>query len=111
MTSVGRLANKVGIVTGASSGIGRAIALAYHKEGAKVVCADLRERTLYKGSSEEDQTTHESIKALGGEAIFTQVDVTNPQSVESLVQNAVKQYGRLDIMVRNIEDSFISILY
>lgn len=102
-TSIGRLANKVAIVTGAASGIGRAIAFAYHKEGAHVVCADIRERTKYAGSREEDRTTHESIKDMGGKAIFQQVDVCRPDSVRGLVEAAVKQYDRLDVMVNNGE--------
>ncbi|CAK1363007.1 unnamed protein product [Cercospora beticola] len=101
MASIGRLAGKVAIITGGASGIGRATALAYTKEGAKIVCADIRETTRYKGSSEENGTTVEQVKALGGQAIFSQVDVTNPESVESLIQSAVKQFGRLDIMVNN----------
>lgn len=101
MASLGRLSNKVAIVTGAASGIGRAIALQYHSEGAKVICADLREKTLYKGSKEEDITTHERIQELGGSAIFSQVNVTSPESVQGLVAAAVKEYGRLDVMVNN----------
>ena len=99
MSTKGRLADKVAIVTGAASGIGRAIAFAYHQEGAKVVCADIREHTKYTGSREEDRTTHEAIRDLGGQAIFQQVDVTKPKSVQALVEAAVREYGRVDIMV------------
>ena len=99
MAALGRLANKTAIITGAASGIGRAIAFAYHKEGAKVVCADIREKTKYTGSREEDRTTHDSIRDMGGKAIFQQVDVCKPASVQALVEAAVKEYGRLDVMV------------
>jgi NADP-dependent 3-hydroxy acid dehydrogenase YdfG len=105
MTTPGRLANKVAIVTGAASGIGRAIALAYHKEGAQVVCADIREHTRYAGSAEEERTTHASINSMGGKAIFAQVDVGKPESVEALVQKAVEEFGRVDIMVNNVSRS------
>ncbi|EME44390.1 hypothetical protein DOTSEDRAFT_72025, partial [Dothistroma septosporum NZE10] len=101
MAALGRLANKTAIITGAASGIGRAIAFAYHKEGAKVVCADIREKTRFTGSREEDRTTHDSIRDIGGKAIFQQVDVCKPSSVQELVEAAVKEYGRLDVMVNN----------
>ncbi|KAI5359802.1 putative short-chain dehydrogenase/reductase SDR, NAD(P)-binding domain superfamily [Septoria linicola] len=98
MSSLGRLANKI---TGAASGIGRATAFAYAKEGAKVVCADIRETTRYEGSSEENGTTVERIRDLGGSAMFAKVDVTKPESVEGVVEAAVKEFGRLDVMFNN----------
>lgn len=98
----GRLTDKVAIVTGASSGIGRAISLLYAAEGAHLVCADLQPTTLYNASNEESRgTTHDRITEAGGRAIFVQTDVTQPEQVEALVQAAVREYGRLDIMVNN----------
>jgi NAD(P)-dependent dehydrogenase (short-subunit alcohol dehydrogenase family) len=100
----GRLANKVAIVTGSSSGIGRAISLAYAREGARVVCADLQPTTRFEASSDEDETrgaTHDRITEAGGEAIFVQVDVTEAEQVEELVKTAVRTWGRLDVMVNN----------
>jgi NAD(P)-dependent dehydrogenase (short-subunit alcohol dehydrogenase family) len=98
----GRLSNKVAIVTGSSSGIGRAICLAYAAEGALLVCADLQPSTLYTSSAAETLgATHDRIIESGGRAIFVQTDVTQPAQVEMLVQAAVREYGRLDIMVNN----------
>lgn len=97
-----RLQDKVAIVTGASSGIGRSICFHYAKEGARLVCADLQPATRYdKSDSESHGTTHDRIVADGGQAIFVQVDVRDPAQVENLVKAAVAHYGRLDIMVNN----------
>ena len=103
----GRLQDKVAVITGAAGGLGRAIALAYHKEGAHVVCADLREVSRFESDSGESQgKTHELITKDGGKAIFQSVDVTNPEQVEALVKKAVEWGGRLDIMVNNAGIAF-----
>jgi NAD(P)-dependent dehydrogenase (short-subunit alcohol dehydrogenase family) len=102
--STGRLQNKVAIVTGSSSGIGRAICLAYAREGARIVCADLQPNSRFEGSSDEDETrgaTHDRIIEAGGEAIFVKVDVREAEEVEELVKAAVRTFGRLDVMVNN----------
>lgn len=124
MTSLRRLANKVAVVsipssttparkpskklrelvsqiTGAASGIGRATALAFAKEGARVVCADKRSKSHFHRSAEEDSTTVERIQASNGKAIFTAVDVTQPDSVQAMIQTAVQAFGRVDIMFNN----------
>jgi NAD(P)-dependent dehydrogenase (short-subunit alcohol dehydrogenase family) len=104
MSHPGRLANKVAVVTGSSSGIGRAISLAYAREGARVVCADLQPTTRFEQSSDEDETrgtTHDRIIESGGEAIFVRTDVTDAEQVEELVKTAVRTWGRLDVMVNN----------
>jgi len=88
-----RLENKVAIVTVSSSGIGRAIAQQYAREGAKVICADLALHPY----SEDDTPTHEAIQQTGGQAIFQQTDVSNTAQMQSLVQTAVNTYGRLDM--------------
>ena len=92
-----RLENKVAIVTGSSSGIGRAIALRYAREGAKVVCADLVPESRAKHPDEHVCSTHEVIRQAGGEAIFQQTDVGDSSQVESLVKSAVREFGRLDM--------------
>jgi len=119
MPQPGCLANKVAIVTGSSSGIGRAISLAYAREGARVVCADIQPTTRFEQSSDEDETrgaTHDRIIEAGGEAIFVRTDVTEAEQVEELVKTAVRTWGRLDVMVNNagigswIDLSFLFIL-
>ena len=93
----GRLKGKIAVVTGGASSIGRAICLAYAKEGAKVVVADLRESS--RAESEADIMTHEQIRKYGGEAEFVKLDVTNAQDVNEVVQQTVEKFGRLDMYV------------
>jgi NAD(P)-dependent dehydrogenase (short-subunit alcohol dehydrogenase family) len=99
MTIPGRLTEKVAIVTGSSSGLGRAIALLYAKEGAKVVCADLRPNARLAINGEAEIETHELIKRNSGDAIFVQTDVGDAGQMESLVKAAAKEFGRLDMSV------------
>lgn len=88
-----RLQNKVAIVTGAGSGIGRATAIRFAEEGASVVASDINEET--------GQQTIQQIKAAGGEATFVKVNVSQAADVEKMVQTAVKRYGKLDILINN----------
>lgn len=87
------LEDKVAIVTGAASGIGRSTALALAREGAQVVVSDVDEAG--------GQETVRLIEQQGGEAIFVKTDVSDPGAVEALVDKAVETYGRLDVMVNN----------
>jgi NAD(P)-dependent dehydrogenase (short-subunit alcohol dehydrogenase family) len=90
---VNTFAGKVALVTGGSSGIGRATAIKFGERGAKVVVAARREK--------EGKETGEMIKKAGGEATFVQTDVRIASQVENMVQQTVKKYGRLDIAFNN----------
>lgn len=90
---MGQLTNKVATVTGGSSGIGRAIALYYAQEGAKVMIADM--------DSKEGEETVKMIKNKSGEAAFMQVDVSKPEENKKLVNETVKKYGALHIACNN----------
>jgi NAD(P)-dependent dehydrogenase (short-subunit alcohol dehydrogenase family) len=84
---------KVAIVTGSSSGIGRTTAIALAKEGIKVVIAARRDK--------EGEETLRLVKESGGDGIFVKTDVSNEDSVKALVEKTVKTYGRLDYAFNN----------
>ena len=87
------LKNKVALVTGASSGIGRAIALVWAREGAKVVVSDI--------NTAAGEETAALVRAQGGDALFVAADVGKPEDGRTLVQQAVARYGRLDVACNN----------
>jgi NAD(P)-dependent dehydrogenase (short-subunit alcohol dehydrogenase family) len=87
------LQNKVALVTGGTSGIGRATAITYAQQQAKVVVVGRR--------IDEGEETVRLIKEAGGEAIFVQADVTKEADVEAMVDKAVSVFGRLDIAFNN----------
>jgi len=97
------LQNKVAIVTGGTSGIGRDAAVLFSKEGAKVVVAGRREV--------EGQETTDLIRAAGGEGIFVQTDVSKTAAVQTLLQKTIDKYGRLDIAFNNagVEGNWVPI--
>jgi NAD(P)-dependent dehydrogenase (short-subunit alcohol dehydrogenase family) len=88
-----RLKDKVALITGAGSGIGRAIALEFAREGAKVLAAEVAE--------DAGRAVAHEVTAAGGEARFQRCDVTREDDVRAAVQAAVEAFGRLDIMVNN----------
>ncbi|MFA5876706.1 MAG: SDR family oxidoreductase [Candidatus Margulisiibacteriota bacterium] len=88
-----RLQNKIAIITGAGSGIGQGVALAFIEEGAKVIVADWSE----EGGIE----TMEQIKKAGGEAIFVKTDVSKKADIEQMVKICLDNFGRVDILVNN----------
>src|SRR5580765_2615501 len=86
-------ADRVVLVTGGSSGIGKAAALAFAREGTKVVVSARR-------SEEGEQVAHQ-IKEAGGESIFVRADVGKREDVEALFQTTIATYGRLDFAFNN----------
>lgn len=85
--------NKVVLITGGSFGIGRATALAFARQGARVVVADNRR--------DDKNDVIEAIKMLGGEGFFFSCDVSNEEEVKKLLQETIRQYGRLDVAFNN----------
>jgi NAD(P)-dependent dehydrogenase (short-subunit alcohol dehydrogenase family) len=89
----GRVDGKTALVTGGGSGIGRATAVTFAREGAKVVVADV----IVEGGEE----TVRMIQAAGGEAVFVKTDVSKGTEVEALIKKTVETYGRLDCAFNN----------
>ena len=97
-----RLENKVAVVTGSSSGNGRAIALALAAEGAVLVCSDIRREAREGGYETDIRTpTDDVIRANGGRAEYVEADAASYSAVEALVASAITSFGRLDVMVNN----------
>jgi NAD(P)-dependent dehydrogenase (short-subunit alcohol dehydrogenase family) len=95
-----RLQDKVAIVTGAASGMGKEIAVLYAKEGAKVVVSDINAEAAAK--------TVEEIQSAGGTAISVMANVAKEDDIQNLIDTAVETYGTVDILVNNagIMDNF-----
>lgn len=89
-----RLAGKVAVITGGARGIGRAIAVGYAREGVSVVIAD-------KSCIEQMHAPVQEIRERGGKVTAVQMDIANLQNHEALVSTAVREFGRLDVLVNN----------
>ncbi|WP_172255075.1 SDR family NAD(P)-dependent oxidoreductase [Saccharibacillus deserti] len=90
---MGKLQNKVALITGGASGIGAATARLFVQEGAKVVLADLNEE---KGKAFEQE-----LKALNAEAVFIKANITNEEEVANLFKQAIEAFGKVDIVFNN----------
>lgn len=88
-----RLNSKVALITGAGSGLGRASAYLFSREGAKIVVVDI--------NSEGGRETVKKINENVGEAFFIKADVSNASEVENMVSDAIKKYGKLDVVFNN----------
>jgi glucose 1-dehydrogenase len=101
-----KLKGKVAVVTGAATGIGQAIAIAFASEGAAIVVD-------YVGNASVPQGTVQAIQALNGKAVAVEADVSQPSDVTVLVTKTVEVFGRLDIFVNNagIEKKFAFVDY
>jgi NAD(P)-dependent dehydrogenase (short-subunit alcohol dehydrogenase family) len=88
-----KLAGRVALITGAATGIGRASALLFAREGAHVAIADINET--------DGLATHEEIRRRGGEAIFVRADLARIAEIETMVADTVARFGRLDIFFHN----------
>ena len=93
MQPAGRVAGKVALITGSASGIGRATALLFAREGAAIVLADL--------NADAGRRVADEIAQSGGRALFERVDVTRAADCQRLVERAIREFGRIDILFNN----------
>lgn len=106
MTDQRGMKGKVAIVTGASRGIGKAISLAYAREGATVVVAARSETAPSERLPGTIYETADLIEAAGGRALAVRCDVTDEASVDALVETTLEQCGRIDVLVNNAAVDF-----
>lgn len=90
---MGRLQDKVAVITGSNSGVGAATAILFAKEGAKVVISARRQAPL--------EEVAEKIRAAGGEVLPVVTDISKPEDAKNLMAKAVEAYGKIDILVNN----------
>jgi NAD(P)-dependent dehydrogenase (short-subunit alcohol dehydrogenase family) len=98
-----RLADKVVLITGSGSGIGKSTALLFAREGAIVIVNDL--------DTDKGKETVEEIKSQGGQASFVYADVTDPDSVRSMVNETLAAHGRIDVLFNNAGISGVGALH
>jgi len=89
-----RLGNRIALVTGASSGIGKGIAIAFAREGANIVVAD-------KSGEKQAADVLAGIREQGRDSLFVQTDVSDERSVKQMAEAAIAKFGRVDILVNN----------
>lgn len=94
---MGRLDDRVALVTGASSGIGNAITTRFGEEGADVVIADVRREPKL----DEERSVFDKLDEVGAESVFVETDVTDEADIQAAVDTAVEEFGGLDILVNN----------
>ncbi len=98
-----KLENKVAIITGAGSGIGKETALLFAREGAKVIVADINEIS--------GRETVAEIKNAGGEGFFIKLDISNNLQSRQMVMETLQKYGKIDVLINNggiVQDALIS---
>ena len=98
-----RLKGKITIITGASSGIGASTARLFAKEGATVIVNDI--------SEEQGLQTVSSINQMGGKAVFIKADVTKTDECRMMVEQVIKEYGKIDVLFNNAGISVVGALH
>lgn len=104
----GRMKGKVAIVTGGDSGIGRAVCIAYSREGCDIVCSYLNEHS-------DAEETRKHVEAAGRKCILVPGDISNDAQCKKIIDTCMKEFGRIDILVNNAAyqgkaaDSFLDI--
>ena len=98
-----RLQDKVCIITGAGSGIGRSSAVLFAGEGAAVVVADI--------NKENGEETVSLITSQGGQASYVHADVTSPESAKAMIEETIRQYGQIDVLFNNAGISGVGMLH
>ncbi|HEX7057119.1 MAG TPA: glucose 1-dehydrogenase [Bacilli bacterium] len=98
-----RLKEKIALITGSGSGIGKSSALLFARHGATVIVNDLH--------ADNGNETAEEIRREGGEAKFIQADVTDPASVKEMVESIIRMYGRIDVLFNNAGISGVGALH